>query len=189
MTDWLFQNRSSIYLLLGTAAVIAAAVWWRTRKRRDAVVFGAVLALVVAFVLVDQVFRGETDQEQIERLVRELAASVTGPAVEKEFATRVAADFVSPRGNKNEAFCKAAADHARTHRVKEVAVWEFDFQDVSRSSKTARVRFQFKIKAERFDAPGACLATFRLDPDDRWRLLGFKVFFPANSLDEWPSPL
>ncbi|HMC64028.1 MAG TPA: hypothetical protein VKI65_03745, partial [Gemmataceae bacterium] len=120
MFDWLFEGLSAVYLLLATAAVILLVVWWRTRRRKYAVVIGVIAALAGAYYLLD--IAVETDREQIQRKVQELAAGVHEHRLERTFAQ--VSDSFRRRGRTKEAF-RQAADQV-IGRVREVRVWNVD---------------------------------------------------------------
>src|SRR5579871_3006065 len=74
MPAWLIEGDPVVYLVLGCVALASLALWWRTRKKRYAVVGVVAVLLSLVFFLLDRSF--ESDREQIERKTREVAAAV-----------------------------------------------------------------------------------------------------------------
>lgn len=184
MFDWLLDNRWTVCLILASAAVILLALWYRTRKRYYAVGVAVVAGLAALFFLI-AALRGETDQQQIERKVRELAAAAQAADAE-QIARHLAEDFRSPGQKNRETFVADVVAQVRWQQVTEVVVWGFDFKEVSRDQRTAKVRFSAKVKSGNGDFTADVEADFVLESDDEWRLKGFKVFFPPNSTQEFP---
>jgi hypothetical protein len=106
----------------------------------------------------------------------------------RKLAAFFSADFHSPGGNSRDAFCEAAVEHLRRLNVEEVIVWDFRFGEVSRSSRKGTVRFRVKVKGA-LTAEADCEAELQLDPDNQWRVKGFKVFYPPSTTKEYRIPL
>jgi hypothetical protein len=184
--NWLFDNRTTAYLLLATAAVILGALWYRTRQRKWVVALGVVAALTVLFGGVDLVLRPKTDREQIQAKVEELAAT-TKTRDARRLAVFFTPDFQGPGGMSRDSFCEGGAGALRRHAIEEVTVWGFQFGEVSRASRKALVRFHVRATGgggARY--PADCETEFQLDNDNEWRIKGLKVFYPPGTTEEWP---
>ena len=185
MFDLVFDNRTTVYLLLATATLIAAAVWFRSRQRLWSAVLGAAVGLLALFAVVDLFLRPKTDREQLRSKLEELAAATRTPDAGK-LAAFFSADFRSPAGSPREEFCRAGAAALRSNRVDEVVVWDFRFGEVSRAARKAQVRAHVKVKGSALMADADVEFDFRLDPDNEWRIQGLKVFFLPGSTEEYP---
>jgi hypothetical protein len=187
MFSWLFEGHSSIYLVLGAAAVALLALWWRTRKRRYAVALGLVPVLAGLYGLLDVAV--ETDGEQISRTVQGMAAGVGAGALDRVFE-HVAEQFTSPAGRDKRAARQEADTVRRQYGVREVTVWGFEPKAVSRPTRTARVEFRVKVRSHlsRDVEFFLCRAEFVLEGDGQWRLKGFQLFNPFVETDQ-PLPV
>lgn len=187
MWDWLYEARTSIYLVMGVAVIILGALWWRNRKRPYLHgLFGA-LAAILLFFLFDRFVRPESDREQIQNRIVHVTSDFSSSRLESQLAPHISPDFVSPAGNRKDAFCKKAAEFIRGRGSVRLAVWDFDFTELSRQNRTARVRFAMRVQGGGFDGEVTCLATFHLDDDNQWRLKGYKIFFPPYTQEEFTS--
>ena len=188
MSDWLFEGRPTVYVILAAAAVLLFVAWWQTRKRPWLYATVAFLALIGLYFLLDRLV--ETDREQIVRKVEEMSAGVRERNVERIFAN-VSEQF--RLNNQNRATFRAFAEQAiRRGQVTEVKAWDFQFPDdfrtkVRRTGTTgpqeldaARVAFTVKPEGPGLGAPFfRCEATFVRDPDGQWRLFTFQLFQPG----------
>jgi len=188
VSDWLFEGRTTVYVILAAVAVLLLVAWWQTRKRYWLYPGLAFLALVGLYFLLDRL--KETDREQIERKVQEMSAAVSERNVDRIFAN-VSEQF--RLNNQNRAAFRGFADQAiRRGQVTEVKAWELRFPDdfrtkVRRTGPTvppeldaARVSFMVKPEGPGLGAPFfRCDATFVRDPDGQWRLFTFQLFQPG----------
>jgi hypothetical protein len=182
MPDWLMEGDRSVLILLLILALIGAVQWWRTRGRVWAGV--AVVSLLCAggFVLLDRFF--ESDREQIGNSVATMAGAVGPQKLDVAFA-HLSADFHYNAAKKAD-FQRLAESAARSQRVREVIVWNFDVSAFDASKKRADVSFQFKVRG---DGPALgeafylCKAVYVKEADGRWRMLTFKVY-PLSAADQ-----
>ncbi len=187
MSDWLFEGRPTVYVILAAAAVLLFVAWWQARKRPWLYATVAFLALIGVYFLLDRAV--ETDREQIVRKVEEMSAAVHDRNVERIFV-HVSEQF--RLGNSDRAAFRALAERAiRGGQVTEVKAWDFQFPDDFRGTERRTVRgrpeelpvarVQFRIHPE---GPGLSnaqflvRATFVRDPDGQLRLLDFQLFNP-----------
>jgi hypothetical protein len=181
--DWLFEGRPVIYWLLGALGAVLLVGWWTTRKRILLIAVGTLAALAGLYFVLDKLV--ETDREQIERTLTEMASAVSRRDTEGVFR-HVSDAFASPAGRNKADFQEAARGYISGGVVGEVVVWDVEFpQGVSHDRPTAPVAFMVKAKGGSFggkeDAGYRCEATFHHDADGRWRLQGFKLFDPLGT--------
>jgi hypothetical protein len=187
VSDWLFEGRPTVYVILAAAAVLLFVAWWQTRKRYWLYATAAFLALIGLYFLLDRLV--ETDREQIVRKVEEMSAGVRDRNVDRIFA-HVSEQF--RLSNSDRAAFRALAERAiRTGQVTEVKAWDFQFPDDFRGTERRTVRgtpqevqvarVVFRVHPE---GPGLTnaqflvRATFVRDPDGQLRLLDFQLFNP-----------
>jgi hypothetical protein len=181
MSDWLNDNATFLYMFLGLIALVLSVIWWKTRQRKFALGAGVstiLLCAVFLLVLFSARLFGETDSQQIERKLNEMAQAVKAQDIER-ISMHISASFHFQSSDKS-AFCNRANEDMRRGHVDEVVVWEVEVKDVSREKRTAKVHFMAKARSnwEQSKIPYRCRADFVLDPDDQWRLKGFELSNP-----------
>jgi hypothetical protein len=175
-------------MLLGMLTLAFTYAWWRTRRRAYAVgagTAGGLIGILCLLVFLLPLILGESDSQQIERKVREMAAAVKAGNLDQAFR------HISPEfrfgGLDRPAFRQKAAEAIRHHRIEDVVVWEFEHRELSRLRRAARVSFMVKVKGnwEGSDvAVHRCDADFVLDPDGQWRMRAFQIFNPFMESDQ-----
>ena len=188
--EWLYEGRSTVYVILGACAVVLLALWARdgfvffksipprkgekAARRRPAVLPLLVLlvaVLVGVYALLSVLV--ETRNKQIERKVKEMAA-----AVKRKDADAIM-KHVSPSfqigSMKREQFQEYVQSALRRGMVDELHVWEFVF-----SSDQPKVRFKAKPKGgwTRDTEYFLVEAEFVKDSDGQWRMKAFEVYNP-----------
>lgn len=187
MQSWLSDNLALLTVLLSIIALALAYAWWGTRRRRYALGTGAAVALIgllyLLIYLLPLVF-GETDGQQIERKVREMAAAVKARDLDRAFR-HISRDFRFGSLDRT-AFRQRAEEAIRHENVDDVLVWEFERGEISRQTRTAKVSFMVKVRGNwRGSEVGyRCDADFVLEPDDQWRMRGFQIFKPFMETNE-----
>jgi hypothetical protein len=175
MFNWLFEGWLSVYLLLAAVALALLAIWWSTRKRPLLIAVAVVAGLAGLYALLDLAV--ETDNEQLVRKVREMAASPQKPDL-AGLADNLADDFHYNNRSKDEII-----GLARNAAVREVVVWDFERGPVSRADRKGTVIFLIKVKSA-WTPEGLflrCKAHFVLDKDGQWRLQTVELFDPARN--------
>ncbi len=188
MLSWLADNWFLLVLLLAVVAVGFLAAWWFTRKKKFllGVAAAAVLALAVFLIATFVV----TDRKQMENAVTDMAAAVRAHDVDR-LMSHLSNEFRSPKGATKDQARTAAKGYMDTGMVNDAVVGDFELLDLSRPKRTATISFfvKFKGNAISSDHPGfRCETTFVLDPDNQWRVKGFKLFFPPTSNEEFSVP-
>jgi hypothetical protein len=175
MPAWLEDNGAILLGLLALAALFLFVAWWRRRKQGllvGAVVLAALVALGALYLFV---LAGETDRQQIARKINEMSAAVKAGNPDGVFQ-HIAKDF-RYKSTDRSAFRKRVEDHMKARTVTEVVAWDIGPVTVNRTQRTATANFMVRGKGTLGDsAPHACEATFVLEPDNQWRMVGFKLF-------------
>jgi hypothetical protein len=187
--DWLFEGRLAVYLSLLAFAVVCLVAWQRTRRGVAVIAIGIVLILAGLYFMLDRLV--ETDREQIERKLLDMAANVQTQNVAAIFS-HVSEDFRGGSGAK-ERFRQFAESHLQRGDVTSVAVRDIEFPEDFRSPiqipgrQAEGARFSFRVNthggiAEGWQALGQ--ARFVRDPDGQWRLFDFRLFNPVVNSNE-----
>jgi len=118
LAEALYEDPLYIYVSLGFAELVLAAVWHERRTRRWALALlgGPILAAAV-FLIARAVV---TDREQIIQAIREIARDVESGGVEK-LKIHLDDDFAGDFGSKDDAI-RAAAGAVRTYNIKYIRV-------------------------------------------------------------------
>jgi hypothetical protein len=184
MFDWLIEDPTTAYLILGVVALGLIALLWITRKKHWLIGVGVVVALAVVVFLLSTFLT--TDGKQIKDAILGMRAGVQkhdAAAVMKH----VAKDFQFQ--SVDRARFQSHVDNAFKGRlVDDVNVWEFDELKVDRPNKTANITFKAKPSPQHSSAEGLehylIRATFVLETDNQWRMKTFQVFNPFVETDK-----
>jgi hypothetical protein len=191
MQSWLLDNFDFLIIVLSIAALVFAYAWWRTRRRPFALGAGAAILLMgftwLLVYLLPFLF-GESDHQQIERKVREMAAAVKDGNLDRIFS-HISQEFRHGGLGKAD-FRHRAEEVIRSRHVEEVVVWDFERGEIARERRSAKVSFLVKARGSwRGSEVGyLCRAEFVLDPDRQWRMRGFEIFNPFRD-SEQPIPI
>jgi hypothetical protein len=183
--DWLFEGRTSVYVMLVALAVFLLLIWWQTRKRW--LLHGVVVAvaLVGLYALLDKAV--ETDREQIVRKVQEMAAAVNARDLDGLFEN-ISDNFRSRLGKDKQQFRDTVANYLKKGMVSNVRVWDIGCKDTpSREHPPVQVFFSAKAESGR-DLMADCEATFDFDAEHGWRLQNIRLLKPQTT-EEWPIQL
>jgi hypothetical protein len=182
MQSWISDNFDVVIILLSLAALALAYFWWRTRQRYYALGAGAavlLLGLVCLLVFLLPLLFGESDSQQIERKVREMAAAVKARNLDRIF--RHVSNTFRFGSLDRTAFRQKAEEVIRRRDVEEVIVWDFERGEIAREKRSATVSFMVKAESnwQGSEFPYRCEADFVLDSDGQWRMRGFQIFNPV----------
>jgi hypothetical protein len=181
MQSWLSDNFDILVILLSILALALGYFWWRTRKRYFAlgagvaVLLGGLVCLLLYFL---PFILGESDSQQIERKIREMAAGVKARNLDRIFQ-HISSTFHFVSFDK-AAFRQRAEEIIRRRDVDEVVVWDFERGEIAREKRTGKISFMVKARSDLrgSDIPYRCEADFVLDSDGQWRMSGFQIFKP-----------
>src|SRR5262245_27176802 len=178
MFDWLIENPTPVYLLLGVAAVGLVAAFWFTRKRHWLI--GLAVAAVLALAVFLLSFFVVTDGKQILNAITEMRAAVQRRDTDG-IVKHLARDF-QLQGHDRNRFRSSVEQVFKNGIVDDVEVWEFDEMKVDRPAKQASLAFKAKPKkaGREVSETGVYLvrAAFVLEDDGQWRMKTFQVFNP-----------
>ena len=185
MPDWLFEGRTSVYVVLIALAAFLLLVWWQTRKRWAVIGAGVAGLLVGGYALLDRAV--ETDREQIVGAIKSMMAAVNAGDIDGIFE-HVSDDFRSPGGRGKEELRSLARQYIGQKIVTNVDVWDIEVQgQPSREQGAAQASFQVKVHGQ----PGVegflaeCDVTFEFDPQHGWRMNGVRLLKPQTT-EPWP---
>jgi hypothetical protein len=184
MLSWLADNAATLYLLLGIAVLILAALWWMTPRR------GYLLGLVIVFGLIGIVWLLSvvvvTDQVLLERACREIEHGIQTRDVERVFK-HIAKSF--NRANQRPMTRTELHDLARRelgrHGAEDISFSKITCERVSREEGSL-VQFWVHGVRELENLPIRCEADFVFE-DDLWRMKGFKLFI-GNTNNQYGFP-
>lgn len=185
MFDWLFEGRTSVYVVLAALAVFLLLIWWQMRKRWLLLAAPFVVALIGLYALLDKAV--ETDREQIVRKIKEMVAAVNAFNLDAAFV-HISEQFRSPGGKSKKELRDAAQMYLDRHTVERVEVWDIliDGRPV-RERGEVHVFFTAKTHNIREFLTG-CDAVFAFHPQHGWQLRSFRLLKP-QSTEEWPFQL
>jgi ketosteroid isomerase-like protein len=175
MNNWLADSAPLLSMLLGTAAVVLAVLWWRTR-RGWFLVSAALLGLCIGGIFLLMAWY-PSDGKQIIHVVQDMSAALRAKDVDRIFSH--ISDKFSYRRHAKQEFRKMCEEVLRRRDVTECEVWNFNFEDVSRAKGTGIVSFHVKPKGNWGGGEFyLCKAEFVLEADGRWRMRTFEIFNP-----------
>lgn len=188
MFDWLFEGRTSVYVVLAALAVFLLLAWWQLRKRWLLVGVVFVACLVGLYALLDKAV--ETDREQIVRKIQSMIAAVNAGNIDGIFEN-ISDDFHSPGGKGKAELREMARRYIEQRIVTSMDVWDIVcIGEPSRQQRTAQASFQVKVHGQ----PGVegffaeCESTFDFDAQHGWRLRSVRLFKPQTT-EEWQFQL
>jgi hypothetical protein len=176
MFDWLFEGHLSVYFLLTAAAVLFAFLGVRTRNRRWYAAAAGAVALIGLYCLLD--FAVETDREQIQRKVKEMAAGFKAPAHLDAVFDNVSDQFHCPFADSKTALRLKTQEQLKAWNITEVRISDLHCSEISRERKTAVAEFRAKVIGSFGTleaAPVFCKATFDYEPAHGWRMRELEV--------------
>jgi hypothetical protein len=186
MFDWLFEGWLTIYVSLACVGVLLLFQWWQLRKRSWLYGVVGVAALAGVYFLLDRTV--ETDREQIERKVREMAEAVKRGDVDAIF--RHLSESFRLNGADKGMFRNRVEGALAAKLVDEVEVWDVELPenrpdpDPPPGMKSLRIFFRAKPKGGRLvgheELPYLVRARFVLDPDGQWRMQWFQISDPVG---------
>lgn len=183
MPTWLSDPTDAFYVVLFVMALVAVALWVRSRDRKSR--FGAIAAVVVfaLFVLCDRLF--ESPREESVRRVNAMveAANARNPDA---FAEHLA-DTVEYRGEGQAKpitaveLKKSGVWEVLKRENVRIAAWGFDRSDAKEiDADTVEVGFLAKGVAHGKEMPLYFRATFRREPGGAMKLRSFSSFDPMK---------
>jgi hypothetical protein len=182
--DWLFEGRTSVYVVLIALTVLMGVVWWQTRKRWAVLGVAVALGLVGLYALLDVVV--ETDREQIVRKIKLMIAAVNANDIDGAFQ-HISDDFRTPQGKGKEELRELARRYLGQHLLESIDVWDIAcLGDPSRAEGTAKAAFMVKTHGTGVEGFLAeCDATFDFDAQHGWRMSRVRLLKPQTT-EEWP---
>ncbi len=197
--DWLFEGRQSVYLVLAALAVLLGAFWAWTgfpifRERRAKpnsrrpsesglaflpIMLAVIVLLAGCYFLMDRLV--ETNREQIERKLQEMARAVRARDADRIFS-HISESF-DANGRNKAAFREYVVSNFRV--VDELVVWEISFPDDS-----GKVQFNAKPRGSAIPGEAFVLVrgTFVRDADGQWRLQTFTLSLPNDPSGSFSLP-
>ena len=183
MFDWLFEGRTSVYVVLIALTALMVVLWWQIRKRWCLLGVAVALGLVGLYTLLDVTV--ETDREQIVRKIKSMIAAVNAHDIDGAFQ-HIADDFRSQQGKSKQDLRGLARMYIDQHLLDSVDVWDILCSGrPSASEGTAQASFMVKTHGAGVEGFFAeCDAIFVFDAQHGWRLQRVRLLKPQTT-EEW----
>src|SRR5581483_3497638 len=97
--DWLFEGQVTVYIFLVAVLIGLFFLYWQWRRRVWLYAMLGVLVLIGLYALLDRLV--ETDAEQVERQVKEMAAEMQAHNLDAVMR-HLSDDFRSPNNSKDK---------------------------------------------------------------------------------------
>jgi hypothetical protein len=175
---WLIDNPGIVYFTLGIVAVgflIAFRLRGRVLHLGGA---ASCLALMGLFWLLTLWI--VTDRKQITANVRAMAEAVVAGDVDRLFKF-VARDFRYKTMERDDLY-RSVQMTIKQYKIKEIYVWEFEFENVSRAQGRAKVNFNARVDGQGGTGLFLVKSDFTLE-GDLWKMKGLHVT-PINNVDQ-----
>ncbi|GIW82065.1 MAG: hypothetical protein KatS3mg105_3872 [Gemmatales bacterium] len=178
--EWLTENPTPAYLVLGMAFLGVMACLWHKRDVRFlyaafAIVFAGVLIWLIDFLVV-------TDFEQMELEIRHHARFAESGDLDKIFR-RLSSDFRYRRMDA-VAFRALCDRYASSWPIQKMAVWDFEKCHIDPEAGRGEIAFSVKVRADWSRGEFyRCRAQFHRE-DGQWKLAGFALFNPFVNTNE-----
>lgn len=181
MFDWLFEGRTSVYVVLAALVVFLLLAWWQMRKRWILAAAASAAAFIGLYALLDKMV--ETDREQIVRKVTEMAAAVSAHNLDAAFA-HFSDRFRSAGGKSKQEMRETAQMYLDRRLIERVQVW--DILVVGRPERErGLVHVFFSAKTHNGqDFLTDCDAVFTFQPERGWQMSGLRLLKPQSN-EEW----
>jgi hypothetical protein len=177
--DWLFEGHPAVYAALGVVLIGLFYFYWQWRRKGWLFAMGFVILLIGLYALLDRLV--ETDREQIERKLEEMAAGVRAHNTDTVFE-HVSDNFRSPGGNNKAKFRDEA--EGRITSVTQLTVWNYRYEcKPERGKEFSGLRFRFKVVPSQLAADPwfDCQPVWEYDAVKGWQVKGFKIFKPDTT--------
>lgn len=189
MPRWIVEDPSTVYFILGIAALGLGVALWLRQERKYLYGLGAVLALALLVALLD--FLIVTDYERMQLHIKDMAGAVERKDADRIF-THVSDQFRLGGATKSD-FRRWVSDRIKNGDITELIVWDFERGDISRDKREAKILFLVKGRGPQLERDKflLCIATFTLDADGEWRLSTFELRDPIKDpakADKMPIP-
>ena len=194
MFDWLFEahRHPAVYVFLAALAVLFVVMGMRTKKKRWLAAAAVPAALAGLYYLLDVAV--ETDSEQIEHKIQQMAAGFKAPAHLDAVFDDISDDFQGPNDPAldKSALRDLVQRDIQSYGITEVKISDFHSGEISPHEGQRRRRLpgqDHPVGPRRPDAvPVHCDATFDHDAAHGWRMRTLKVKgeYPFEGV-EWPQ--
>jgi hypothetical protein len=184
MPRWLVEDPTTVYFILGLAALGLGVAFWVRQERKYLIGLGIVAALAILVALLDHFI--VTDYERMVGHVNDIA-----DAIRKKDSARIVShvtdtfhyDQQGSGSGARDRFRKVAEPYLLEGGVTDMAVWDFEPgpMPISRADKKAEITFMVKLHgSEAGDKPFRCVSVFVLEPDGEWRIESFRLYTPEK---------
>jgi hypothetical protein len=180
MPRWLVEDPTTVYFILGLAALACAVLFWVRQERKYLIGLGVVVGLAILVALLD--YFVVTDYERMVARVKDIAEGIR-----KKDSARIVSHVTDTfhyhqkesGSGARDRFRKVCEPYLNQGRVTDMAVWDFEPgpMPIARDSKKGEISFLVKLHGS--DAEGyqfRCVSTFVLEPDGEWRIDSFRLY-------------
>lgn len=178
MLDFLFDSRTTIWIILALAAVITGVVWKQNRSRGAVIALGTIGALALLYLALG--FLITTDEEHIENTLQSMVTKFNENNLDEAF------NNFSPQfqyaGLNREDWKQRAKDVKSRYGVSNMRIWDIDVVINENDITQAKVTFKVKVDVNVSNAAPffRCESVFRKEVDNQWRLTTFQLFWPQK---------
>ncbi len=186
--NWLVDNASGIYILIGMCAAGLATLAWLNRQTRFVYYTLGVLGFLGVLWLIANYI--PSDRRQIEENVHAMKDALVARKPE-ELMKHISEDFRYRKAKRDQ-----LADHAQGlahgHRIRSVRIYKFVVDELSRDKKFAKTRFRVTAWPHGSDQPFifSVQAEFVLE-GEQWLLKTvrfYQAFFDEEREVDLPVP-
>lgn len=178
MPTFLADPSPTLLLILGVAAIAAAAVWFSRRTRRPGIVALVLFGLLALLLFLDKTF--ESPREEAVRRVNAMCAAATASNPDR-FVEHVSKSFSLNGANRDRLRTAGAWALIRQHGAV-ITASGFSRDDVEYvGDNELTIGFMSKGEAQSGLLLKYTKAKFVKEPDGAWRMAGVQFFDPINT--------
>ena len=175
----LFDHAATVMFLLGFVALAFGLGWWYTRLGKYLVAAGGMLLLILLLWLLSLFV--VTDRQQIRRNLEAMAQGVLDGKPDAVFK-HLAKDFAFEQIGREE-FVQRATREIQGRRVKDLHLWDFDFEEFSASQGKAKVAFRARVDLSEGPMAMVLVRANFVREGQAWTMKAFQVFNAVANTD------
>jgi hypothetical protein len=183
MLWWLVDNAKTVYFFLGICALVLIALWWMDRRTKYLIGVAIVIGLAALVWLLGLLIITDRMQIRANLIAMKNGVEEGKPeAVFKHFSKTFAVDNWD-----RQRFEAQAGQVIQNRRVREIVLWDFDFEAPPDRANKAVLAFRVRGIGDWGEAWYLCRAEFVFE-DNHWRMKTIRFFNPVADTDR-PIPI